>query len=164
MIARDMTELDTIRSECMDLVTKRALVSGATSSIPVPGVDVAADVLILMELLQSINARFGLSSEQIDGYDPVTKQVIYQLIKRAGLTMVGAEVSKTLVTQVLKRAAGKTVARQAFKFVPILGSVVNAAIGFTAMKYVGNTHVEDCHAVCRKIIEMNGVDGSSGNQ
>ena len=154
MIPSSLTELGMIRDECYSMVTKRSGISAATSAIPVLGVDVAADVAILMELIPAINRRFGLSGEQIDGYDAATKQMIYQIIKRAGLALVGVEVGRTIVTQAMKKVAGRAVSRQVLKFVPVLGWAVNASIGFAAMKYVGNSHVDDCYSVCRRILEM----------
>ncbi len=152
MIPKNKQDLELVRDECYSMVTKRASISAGTSAIPTPGVDIAADVAILMELIPAINRKFGVSSDQIDGYDPALKQLIYQIIKRAGLAMLGQEVSKTIATQALKKVAGRVAAKQAFKFVPILGSVINAGIGFAAMKYVGNSHVDDCYSVCLNII------------
>ena len=134
------------------MVTKRASISAGTSAIPALGVDIAADVAILLELIPAINRKFGLSNEQIDSYSPATKQLIYQVIKRAGLSMIGAEITKTLITQALKKVASRAVAKQVLKFVPFIGWAANAAIGFGAMKYVGNAHVDDCYDACKNIM------------
>lgn len=152
MIPKDSRELEKIRAECYSMVTKRASVSAGTSAIPTPGVDIAADVAILMELVPAINRRFGLSSDQIEGYDPAIKQIIYQVIKRSGLSLIGAKVTHTLITQALKKVAGRAAAKQVLKFVPVIGWAANAAIGFGAMKYVGNSHVDECFDTCKKIM------------
>ena len=157
MFPKNQKELDQVRDECYSMVTKRAGLSAGASAIPTPGVDIAADVAILMELIPAVNRAFGLSNEQIASYDPVMKQVIFQAIKRAGIAMLGVEVTKTLIAQVLKKIAGRVAAKQALKFVPIIGWAVNASIGFAAMKYVGNSHVDDCYKVCRRILENQDV-------
>lgn len=153
MLPKNQAKIDAIRDECYSMVTKRASLSAGTSVIPTPGVDIAADVAILLELIPAINREFGLSSEQIAGYDVATKQVILQVIKRAGLALIGVEVTKTVIAQVMKMIAGRVAAKQVLKFVPIVGWAANAAIGFAAMKYVGNSHVDDCYKVCRRILE-----------
>lgn len=140
------------------MVTKRASLSAGTSAIPTPGVDIAADVAIMLELIPAINRRFGLDPEQIEGYSPATKQIIYQVIKRAGLAMVGQTITKTLITQALKKVASRVAVKQVLKFVPIVGWAANAAIGFGAMKYVGNSHVDDCFDVCKKLLAQNAVE------
>lgn len=153
MIPKSQSELDAVRDDCYSMVTKRASLSAGTSAIPTLGVDIAADVAILMELVPAINRKFGLSSEQIDGYDPAVKQLIYQVIKRAGLALLGQEVTKTAVTQIMKKVAGRAVTKQVLKFVPFVGWAANAVVGFAAMKYVGNSHVDDCYSVRRRILE-----------
>jgi uncharacterized protein (DUF697 family) len=152
-IPKNQIELDSIRNECYSLVTTRASISAGTSALPTPGVDIAADVALLMELIPLINKKFGLSSEQIDGYGATTKQLIHQLIKRAGLVLIGQVLTKTLVTTALKKIAGRTIVKQVLKFVPFFGWAANAGIGFAAMKYVGNSHVDDCYAICRRYLD-----------
>lgn len=43
------------------MVNKKATASAAAAAIPLPGLDVGADVAIMLELLPAINRRFGLS-------------------------------------------------------------------------------------------------------
>ena len=107
MLPKNLQRLEELREECKSMVTKRALASGGVSAIPTPGVDVAADVVILLELIPAINNKFGLSKDQIGHYDEATKQVIFQILKRAGLAMIGAEVTKTLITQALKKVGSQ---------------------------------------------------------
>ncbi len=150
-------ELDRVRVECYSMVTKRATVSAGSSVIPVVGVDVAADVALLLQLIPAINKEFGLSTEQIQGYDKDTKILLHGVIKNTGIALIGQELTKTLVTSVLKKVAGRTFAKQFLKFVPVIGWAVNAGIGFAAMKYVGNSHVDDCYRVCRRLMEFKEV-------
>lgn len=158
VLAKNIDELKKIRSDCYSLVTTRASISAGTSAIPTPGVDIAADVALLLYLIPEINQRFGLSEDQIKGYSPAKQQLIYQLIKRAGLALVGQAISKTLITQALKKVAGRAAVKQVLKFVPFVGWAANAAIGFGAMKYVGNSHVDDCFSVCEGILDEGSCD------
>ena len=69
MLPKSKTELDAIRDECKSMVTKRAGLSGAAAVVPVPGADIGADVMLLLEMIPMINRKFGLSPEQIDDLD-----------------------------------------------------------------------------------------------
>lgn len=155
MIPMTQNELDQVRAECYAMVKKRASLSAGTSAIPTPGIDIAADITILMELIPAINSKFGLAQDQIGKYDHQLKQIIYQVVKRAGLALIGQEITKTLVIQALRKIAGQTVAKQVLKLAPVVGWAANAAIGFVAMRYVGNSHVDDCYAVCKRALEIN---------
>jgi len=153
MLPKNIDELNAIRVECFAMVRKRALFSAAAATVPAFGVDIASDVGILLKLIPAINRRFGLAPDQVAGYSPAVKQVIFQVIKRAGFALVGAEVTRSVLMHALKHVTGRAVTRQALKFVPVLGWGANAAIGFCAMKYVGNSHVKDCYAVCAQALE-----------
>ncbi|WP_047237025.1 hypothetical protein [Chromobacterium subtsugae] len=157
MLPASLDELDAIRDECRALVNGRAALSAGASALPAPGMDVAADVAILLRLIPAINQRFGVAPAQIAGYDAARKQLLYQLIRRAGSALLGLEVSRALLTAMVRRISGRWAGKQALKLVPVLGWAVNAAIGFAAMKYIGNSHIDDCYAVCRRMLEEGGV-------
>ena len=159
MLPRTQAELDKTRDECYSMVTTRATMSAGTSAIPTPGVDIAADLAIMMELLPAINRKFGLTPEQIEGYSETNKKLLYQVLKQAGKALVGQTVTKALVGQALKKIAGRAATKQVLKFVPVVGWFANAAIGFGAMKYMGNSHVDDCYDVCKKIIMTDNLPG-----
>ena len=46
----NMEQLERIKTECMQMVNKRALLSGAAAAVPLPGVDLSADITIMVEL------------------------------------------------------------------------------------------------------------------
>jgi len=152
-------ELNLARDECYALVKKRAKFSAATSAIPVVGLDIAADIGILLKLVPAINERFGLSRQQVAGYSPAVREIIAgaeggsQNKNGAGMSMVGAEITKTLITYALRKIAGRAVKKQVLKFVPFFGWAANSVIGFRAMRFVGNSHVDDCYDAAKRVIE-----------
>ena len=149
-----MRELDKARADCYAMVRQRAKISAGTSAVPAIGLDIAADVAILMELIPAINRRFGLAKEQIASYDAEVRDVVANNRHSVGVSMVGTEVTKTLITYALRKIASRALMKQVLKFVPFLGWAANAAIGFRAMKHLGNAHVDDCYAVATKMIDM----------
>jgi len=66
MLPKTISELDRIKKECRSMVNKKPTASAAAAAIPLPGLDVGADVAIMLELLPAINRRFGLSREHLD--------------------------------------------------------------------------------------------------
>ncbi|MFC4596861.1 hypothetical protein [Cohnella hongkongensis] len=136
------------------MVNKRATVSAAAAAVPVPGVDVGADVAIMLELLPAINRRFGLSPEQIEQLDSAIKGKILVIISSIGSRLIGKVITKELVISLLKKAGVRITVKQATKYVPIVGQAVSAGISFGAMKYLGNSHIDECYKVCERIIEM----------
>jgi uncharacterized protein (DUF697 family) len=157
-------ELERIKNECIAMVNKRAAVSGFLSAVPIPGIDLATDVGILHDLIKKINHKFGLEPEQIEQLDEVTKQIVFNVAKQTGKTFIekqirkagrkaGTAISKKLVASVLKRQAGKQTTRMASKFIPVVGQIAAAGIGFTAMKMAGHNHINDCYVVVKKVLQ-----------
>ncbi len=148
-------EIEAAKKECERMLMKRALVSAAAGLIPLIGPDVTADMALLLDLLPKINKRFGFSPEQIDSLDEKTKIVLYQLLKSSGKAIVGKYVTKELVLILLKRIGIRLTAKQAAKFVPIIGAAISGAISYAGMKYLGKVHIKECVALATALLEKN---------
>jgi hypothetical protein len=107
-----------------------------------------------MQLLPAINNKFGLSQKQLDGMDPETKSMIYGFVMSIGSKVIGRMVTKELVVQLLKRVGIRVATKSVAKFVPLAGQGLAAALSFTAMRYVGNKHVDDCYEVVKRMLEQ----------
>lgn len=153
MIPRTITELEQVRESCKSMVNKRATASAAAAVVPLPGVDLGADVTIMMELLPAINRKFGLSPEQIDELDGEIKAKILVIISSLGSKLVGKLITKELVVAMLKKVGVRVAVKQVSKFIPFVGQAVSAGISFGAMKYLGNSHIDECYEVCKHVIE-----------
>ncbi|MFR6290273.1 MAG: hypothetical protein ACLUKQ_02360 [Peptococcaceae bacterium] len=153
---KTIEELEQVRAECLRLVNKRSLLSGAAAVVPLPGADISADIAIMTELLLEINKRFGLSEEQIGQLDLERKKVLLVIISSIGNEVAGKTVSVTLVRSLLKRISNKIAARQVSRLVPVAGQAVSAGISFAAMRYLGRHHVEQCYQITLRY--MNSID------
>lgn len=152
MLPRTLEELDALRDECKAMVTKRAGLSAGAAVLPIPGLDLGADVALLIELIPAINQKFGLSPQQIEGLDPKIKRVILIGATSLGNNLIGKWVTQQLIMQMLQRIGIRVASKTAAKFVPLLGQALAASISFGAMKLLGNAHVEDCYKVARQAL------------
>ena len=153
MIPSSLKELERIRDECKSMVTTRAGLSAGAAIVPVPGADIGADVMLLLEMIPMINRKFGLAPEQIDHLDPQIKKLILVAATSIGSEMIGKLLTKEIILQVLKRLGIRVASKQVAKYIPILGQAVAATISFGAMKMVGNSHVDDCFEVAKRALE-----------
>lgn len=152
MAPQTLDELDALREECRSMVTMRAGVSAGAAIVPFFGVDTVTDVALLMDMIPAINRKFGLTPDQIDHLDPQVKKLIYVAVTAIGSDLIGRVVTRTLVTQLLKRIGVGLSMQSLAKFIPILGQALSATISFGAMRMLGNSHVEDCYTVARKVL------------
>ena len=153
MLPRDSKHLEKAREECRAMVLRRAATSAGASVIPLPGIDIAADVGLLMRLLPAINRKFGLTPEQIEKLDPERRLVVYALISRGGKSLVGRAITKKVVLLALKRVGVRMTAKQAAKYLPFAGQVASAFLGFGAMMYIGTSHIDECYEVAKAALD-----------
>jgi len=143
-----------IASECRQLVTRRALISAGASVVPMPGVDVAVDITVLLKMIEQINQRFGLTLEQIERLAPQRRLFAYKAAMAVGSALIGRVVTRELVIKVLKTVGVKLSVKQAAKYVPFAGQAVAASLSFAALKALGDRHVEDCVRVAQTLIDI----------
>ena len=145
------TDLQAIAKRCRQRVSKRALLAAGVAMVPVPGLDWATDLGLLMRLLPQISAAFGLSPEQVERLLPERRVVVYKVISATGGVLVGKIVTRELVLSVVKLVGVRLTAQQAAKFVPIAGQAVSAVLTYTAMRYVCEQHIRQCMDVARQL-------------
>lgn len=153
----NLKELERIRDDCKSMVTKRSFASAAAAAVPVPGADVAVDISLLMEMIPAINRQFGLTPEQIEQLDPRTKAQLTVIITSIGTSLVGRYVTKEAVLVVLKKVGVRVATKSVAKYIPIIGTAVATSVSFTAMKWMGNSHVDDCFEAIKRLNFEQGV-------
>ena len=143
--------LEKIREECLQLAKKRAYFSAGAAVIPVPFFDVVIDVGILSQLIPEISARFGLAPEHISVYDPKTKQIHWEELRKRGVEFSGLVIARTAVKKSINNVAAKYITKQVTKFIPIGGQIVAASLGYFVMKKVADAHINDCYRLAKNI-------------
>jgi len=144
MITR-LEDLERVRAESRSLVTRRSLMSAGAAVVPIPGVDLVADVGLLTTLLPKISEMFQLDHEQVQKLEPHLAQQVLVMASSMGNNVIGRMVTKRVVAALLRRVGARVAAGSLAKYVPFVGSAFAATISFGAMKLVGNSHVDDCY-------------------
>ena len=106
-----------------------------------------------MRIIPKINSQFGLTPEQIDGLDTESKLFVMTAISNTGSKMAGKYITQNLIVSLLSKMGVRVAAKGASKFVPLIGSAVAGGISFTAMKYMGNSHIDDCYRIALAALE-----------
>ena len=152
-MVRSLEELEAVKQSCRSMVTKSSSLSAGTAIIPIPGVSIGSDVAILLRLIPKINEQFGLSPEQIESLDTDTRLFIMTSISTTGSKMAGKYITRKLITLMFKKMAGRISAKSASSYVPFLGSAIAGGISFATMKYMGNSHIDDCYEIILATLE-----------
>lgn len=128
---------------------QRALLAGAASAVPIPGLDWAVDAAILSKLLPDINQEFGLAPEQIDALDPALREQVHKAVALVGSVFVGKLLTRQMILRLARTVGTRMGAKQFAKFIPFAGQAIAAAVGYGALRYLGQRHINDCVRVVK---------------
>ncbi|MEF9995391.1 MAG: hypothetical protein RR101_12295 [Burkholderiaceae bacterium] len=148
-------DIAAVTRRARQIVRRRALISAGAAVVPIPGLDIAVDIGVMVAMIDEVNAEFGLTPAQLDQLAPGRKLATYRAITLVGSTLVGRLVTRELVVSLLKRIGVRLTAKQAARWVPLAGQAVAASISFAALKYLGDQHVADCAKVADALIDLN---------
>lgn len=140
---------EAIAARCRDLVRRRAALSALAAALPIPGLGLAVDLGVLLQMLEEINEAFGLTPQRIEALPPDHRAATYRAIAALGSTAVGRVITRELIVAALRRAARRWVAKSFLRYVPLAGQVLAAGLSYAAVRLIGERHIEDCVAVLR---------------
>lgn len=143
--------LEQVRLECLELTKKRAYVSAGAAIVPIPFFDVMIDVGVLTVLLPEINQRFGLSKDHVTVFDPKTRKIQWEELRKRGIQFSGLMVARTGIKQSINGFVGRMLSKQITKFIPLGGQIVAATLGFVVFKKIAQAHVEDCYKLAKQL-------------
>jgi uncharacterized protein (DUF697 family) len=144
-------QIEAVAKECRKMVSRRALLAAGVAVVPIPGVDWATNVGVLLKVLPDINRRFGLSAEQVERLAPDRKLVVFKAITAGGTMLVGRLVTREVVMSMLRMVGVRLSAQQAVKYVPIAGQGLSAALTYGALRYVCEQHIKQCMSICEQL-------------
>jgi uncharacterized protein (DUF697 family) len=147
----DEDDVQAIARRCRQAVNRSALLAAGVAVLPVPGLDWATDVGLLMRLLPKISGEFGLTPAQIERLAPHRRIVVFKAISAAGGMLVGKVVTRELVLRLVQMVGLRLTAQQAAKYVPLAGQAVSAVLTFSALRLVCEQHIQQCMAVARQL-------------
>jgi len=148
-----LEDLEHVRAACRALVRRRARAAAALSAVPVPGVDLAGDIALLLEVIPAINRRFGLDHKQIENLDNTTKVVVYRILRKSATRFVGQSITAELIVNALSGMSVQIAAETVLKFVPIAGTVASGLIAYQMFKRIAYAHIEECVKVTRSVLQ-----------
>ena len=152
MLPQNPQQLEAIAKDCRRLLHKRSALSAAAAAIPLPGVDLSCDIAIMCELITTINARFGLTPEQVAHLDWERKRILLVLITSCGNEFIGKTITARMVRTTLKHTGSRLLTRQSGKWVPLAGIALSAGISYGAMYYLGLAHIQQCFDVVNQYL------------
>ena len=149
LAAGDPALAERVRS-CRKLLSRRALMGAAASTVPIPGLDWVADAALLTRLLPEINSAFGLTPDQLARLPHHKRDQVQKSVSAVGSVVIGRMVTRDLVIRVARTVGVRMTGKQAARYVPLAGQALAALMGYAALRYLGEEHLKDCVRVVRQ--------------
>ena len=149
-MAADDTAMQDAVKRSRKLLHKRALLAGAVSAVPIPGLDWAVDAAMLSKLIPEINKEFGLTPQQLDSLNPKKREQVQKAVTMVGSVLIGKLISRDLVLAAATKIGMRLTTKQLAKYVPFAGQIVAATVGYAAIRYLGEEHMKDCIRVAQQ--------------
>lgn len=133
------------------ILHRKALMAAAASSMPIPGLDWAADAALLTRLLPQVSHEFGLTPDQIEALHPEQREHVRKAIAMVGSVMIGKFITRDMVMKLATSIGVRMSSKQIAKFVPFAGQALSATIGYAALRYLGEQHLRECVKVAKQV-------------
>ena len=131
------------------ILHRKALMAAAASSVPIPGLDWAADAALLTRLLPQVSQEFGLTADQIEALHPEQREHVRKAVAVVGSVMIGKFITRDMIMKLAASVGMRMSSKQVAKFVPFAGQAISATIGYAALRYLGEQHLRECVKVAK---------------
>jgi small GTP-binding protein len=125
------------------VVSWSAVASAANGLNPIPGIDVSVDVGILVNMVNQIFRIFGMSPEQIQFMEEKFPSPHWEGIKQGIAKLAARYLTSEALILVLKRMSGRVAVKQLSRFLPFVGQLIAAGIGYKMTTALGEQVVND---------------------
>jgi uncharacterized protein (DUF697 family) len=118
---------------------------------PIPGADIAADIAIILRMNAWILKCYKLDSETLERLYGSGRQELPSAVSLVAKKML-AYGTREFVKSALKRQLGRMAGKELAKWVPVVGQVASAGLGFGLVHWMGRQAIDDAETAVRDII------------
>lgn len=127
--------------------------SAANGLNPIPFADVAADIAVLVKFGHEVTSIYGLTQQQLEFIKRfLGPQAVPSLLAKAA-QFTAKYLAKEGIIAVLKRIATRTTVKTASKYVPFVGPLVAAGIGWKSTFMLCGQLVDEAHELAKEILD-----------
>ena len=143
--AYTLEALEKKKKACDRIIITNAGLAAANGINPIPGVDVSVDLKIILKLFKEIRVDvYGLTDDKLKAKE--------EIIQALGASRVISLATKEGIKVLLKRFVVIQTPK-ASKWIPIVGQIIAASLGFFITQKAGYSYRDDCHDVAKAILE-----------
>ena len=138
------------RKACEKYVAYAAAASAVNGINPIPGLDFAVDLSILVKLFKEIRDDYGLN----DNFLSTLKQSSIPVVGRLASDIVQYGAKEGML-MILKQFTGRQAVKTFAKYIPLVGQAVAGGLGYAITSNVGKRYLDDCHELAEQALKNN---------
>lgn len=135
------------------LIPYYAGAAAANGLNPIIGLDVAADIAILIKFATAIANIYGLSSNQLEYIKKLLGPKLTPVLLAKITQFAVRYMAKEGIIVLLKKIAGRTITKEVAKWVPFAGQLIAAGISWQATFMLGGQLVDEAEQLARDILK-----------
>ncbi len=125
--------------------------SAAVNGInPIPSVDVAVDISIILGVFKQIRNDYGLSDNALSLLEESAIPAISQLAN-----FVVKFAAQEGILMLLKNYAIGETTKTITKYIPFVGQAIAASVGYAITSNAGSAYLDKCHELAEEILKNN---------
>ncbi len=136
--------------------------AAANALNPIPGLDVSLDVGILAALARHVISAYGLRPEQIEA---LKKQANTRMVVVRGLHEIaerfGPYLTEKFIITALRRAGTEVAVMSTAKWVPFVGTLLSAGLGYKLAYGFGEKLIDECEEAAKEVLTALGEDAAA---
>lgn len=138
------------------LVSRYATLSAANGLNPIPGIDISVDLGLLLKMGNDITDIYGLNKEQQEFYKNVldlSNSIRFKAVLGKASQYAVKYLGKEAIMIILKKSATTVASKSISKWIPFVGQVIAAGIGFKMTSLLGEDMVNDAEDIANELFE-----------
>nr|XP_006112704.1 interferon-inducible GTPase 5-like [Pelodiscus sinensis]XP_006112705.1 interferon-inducible GTPase 5-like [Pelodiscus sinensis]XP_025046754.1 interferon-inducible GTPase 5-like [Pelodiscus sinensis]XP_025046757.1 interferon-inducible GTPase 5-like [Pelodiscus sinensis] len=142
------------KAELQELIWEAALVSCVMGALPIPGLSLVCDVVILMSRMKHFCKYLGLDEESLSKLASQVDKPVEELKSVIQKSPLASTVTKDFVMTLLSRstAGGLMAVELLLDFVPVLGSLAGGALSLGTTRYMLKSFLDDAAEDAKKVL------------
>ncbi len=141
------------RKVATELIPPYAGLAALNGLNPIPGLDFTVDLKLLKELSRKIAGIYGLEASQFEYFEKLLNPEAIKVLLAKIAQFTAKFLAKEGLTLLLKKIATRTTAKQASKWVPYVGPLIAAGIGWKATFLLGEQLVDEAEELAQEILD-----------
>jgi len=132
------------------IVLRYSALAAANGLNPIPGLDIGVDITLMIKLSKEVQGIYGLNKEQQEYNMHLLDKKSAKLIATKVLQYAARFGGNEAIMILLKKASTTLAAKTASKWIPLVGPVIAAGIGFTMTSWIGNDMIIEAEEIAQE--------------